>query len=313
MSNERFLLTQIVAAERLLPSHESKQAVLSELKNSLAGASGEQRTANLLKREWELPGSICLSDVHIPYKEGTAQIDLLLVHEDFVCVLRVKNMIGEFYFDSVNFQFHQVVDGRREGMRNPEAQLHRAVRAVSGFLGVPVHGVIVLASRSGKVVEAPKHYPVLSLDYLLFHLERLAQGSTIVNVETLTAKLYGLPMHTSNRHWLERHGITLDALRLGVTCSICRNCSLVWRERKWHCAACGFYSRDAHQVTLQEYALLFGHELDTHVAYRLLGVGDKYMLYRLLEKSAPKSKVRGKRRIVENRDLLRDYFSPVYR
>lgn len=259
-----FLLAQMIAAERLPERHESKSTVLSELKNSLAGASGEQRMAALLKRELNLPGkAIFLNDVHIPYKDGMAQIDLLLVHEEFVCVLEVKNMIGEFYFDSVNFQFHRIVDGRREGMRNPEAQLHRAVRAVSSFLGIAVQGVIVLASRSGKVVEAPKYYPIVSLDYLPFHLEELAKGVALFDAAALSSKLTGLPAWNSSRHWLERHNITFESLRLGVTCPTCRKSSLDWRERKWHCSVCGFYSRDAHEVTLQEYAVLFGSELDT--------------------------------------------------
>ena len=309
-----FLLAQMVAAERLPNTHESKAAVLVELKNSLAGASGEQRTAALLTRELDLPGQVIfLSDMHIPYIDGSAQIDLLLIHEEMVCVLEVKNMVGEFYFDSVNFQFHRMIDGRREGMRNPEAQLHRAVRAVSGFLGVPVHGVIVLASRSGKVVEAPKQYPVVSLDYLPFHLERLARGSKLFDATALASKLQGLPRRNSSRHWLARHHITFDSLRLGVSCPTCRNCSLDWCERKWKCGVCGFYSRDAHEVALQEYAVLFGNELDTTLAYRLLGVKNKYVLYRLLEKSAQRGDVRGKRRIVENRELLREYFGRIYR
>lgn len=309
-----FLLARMVAAERLPAAHEAKPGVLSELKNSLAGASGEQRTAALLKRELDLPGEAAfLHDVHVPYKDGTAQIDLLLVHAEVVCVLEVKNMVGEFYFDSVNFQFHRVVDGRREGMRNPEAQLHRAVRAVSGFLGVPVQGVIVLASRSGKVVEAPKQYPVVSLDYLPFHLEGLAKGAKLFDSAALAAKLRGLPARNSSRHWLERHHISFDSLRLGVTCPTCRSCSLEWKERKWNCGVCGFTSRDAHEVALQEYAVLFGSELDTKLAYRLLGVKDKYILYRLLEKTAQRGDQRGKRRIIENRELLREYFGRIYR
>ena len=308
------MLMQMIAAERLPAHHESKQLVISELKNTLAGFSGEQRTAALLKRELDLLGEfVLLSDLHIPYKDGSVQIDLLLVHADFICVLEVKNMIGEFYFDSVNFQFHRVVDGRREGMRNPEAQLHRAVKAVSGLLQVSAHGVIVLASRSGKVIEAPKLYPVVSLDYLPFHLEQLPDGSQLFDVAKLTRKLENLPQQNIRKYWLERHQIRFDSLRLGVTCPTCRKCSLVWRDRKWHCAICEFHSRDAHEVTLQEYALLFGSQLDTQLAYRLLGVDNKYVLYRLLEKSALQREQRGKRQIVENRERLRDYFSRVYR
>ncbi|EGA89109.1 hypothetical protein GPDM_11575 [Planococcus donghaensis MPA1U2] len=309
-----FLLVQMVSAERLKSGHELKMTVLSELKNSLAGVSGEQRTATLLKRELDLSGDfMLLSDVVIPYKDGSVQIDLLLIHASCVCVLEVKNMIGEFYFDSVNFQFHRVIDGRREGMRNPEAQLHRAVKACSGFLNVPVDGVIVLTSRSSKVVDAPKLYPVVSLDYLPFHLEKLVEGPQLFDVEKLTSKLKKLPPQDISKSWLARHQISFNSLRLGVTCPTCRTCSLIWRDRKWHCEICDFHSRDAHEVTLQEFALMFGGELDTRLAYQLLGVENKYVLYRLLEKSAPKSQTRGKRRIIENRQLLRDYFSRVYR
>ncbi|ANU23587.1 nuclease-related domain-containing protein [Planococcus donghaensis] len=309
-----FLLVQMVSAERLKSGHELKVPVLSELKNSLAGVSGEQRTATLLTRELDLSGDfVLLSDVTIPYKDSSVQIDLLVIHANFVCVLEVKNMIGDFYFDSVNYQFHRVIDGRREGMRNPEAQVHRAVKAVNGFLGVPVQGVIVLTSRSSKVVDAPKLYPVVSLDYLPFHLEKMVEGSPHFDVAKLANKLKKLPPQEISKSWLARHQISFDSLRLGVTCPTCRTCSLIWRDRKWHCEICGFHSRDAHEVTLQEYAVLFGSELDTRFAYRLLGVENKYVLYRLLEKSAPKSRIRGKRQIIESRELLREYFSRIYR
>ena len=162
-------------------------------------------------------------------------------------------------------------------------------------------------------MEAPKHYPVVSLDYLPFHLEELAQGLKLFDAQALSLKLQNLPIRNSNSYWLERNCITLDSLRLGVTCPTCRKVSLNWRERKWNCGICGFYSRDAHEVTLQEYAVLFGSKLDTASAYRLLGIQNKYTLYRLLEKTALQSKVRGKREILENRELLHTYFSRVYR
>ncbi|CEG23071.1 Nuclease-related domain protein [Planococcus massiliensis] len=311
--NER-LLAQMVLVERLSKSHPAWNSISSELKSSLAGAGGEQRTLSLLKRELILPGeTIILTDLSIPNGSGYAQVDLLVVNQKLVCVLEVKNMKGDFYFDSENFQFHRMVDGRPEGMKSPESQLHRAVKATERFLGIPVAGVIVLASRSGRVVEGPKNYPAVSLDYLPFYLESLVGGRKLVDEQKLAAKVRALPKRSFDQNLLERYGLRIDSLRLGVTCPRCRNSALSRKNRKWHCGGGGGSFHDAHEVTLQEYAVLFGAELPTSFAYRLLGVEDKHLLYRLLEKSALRGNERGRRWIVPRRELLEAYFGSIWR
>lgn len=308
------LLALLILAERLPKSHVAWQQLSVEMKNSLAGAGGESRTIALLKRELELDEDpVLLMDVYVPYQRGFAQIDVLVVHAAFICVLEVKNMRGEFFFDAENFQFHRRVDGRMVGMRNPESQLHRAVKAVGNFLGVPVSGVIVLASRSARVVERPKAYPVIALDYLPFHLEGLDEGVKLFDVEALSRKLRALPKRVFQGNVMAQYGLTADSLRLGVTCPSCRSRSLVRKNRKWYCEGCAGFFHDAHEVALQEFAVLFGEELPTQFAYRLLGVENKYLLYRLLEKSALQGHERGKRCIVQRRELLMEYFSAVYK
>lgn len=122
------LLAQMILLERLPKSHGAWQPAAADLKNALAGARGESRVLSLLRRELVLEGQpVILTDLHVPYGQGSAQIDLLVVHQSFICVLEVKNMKGDFYFDSSHHQFHRMVDRRMEGMKNPESQLHRAV------------------------------------------------------------------------------------------------------------------------------------------------------------------------------------------
>ena len=245
------LLAQMIIAERLSKNHRSWQHLAADLKNSLAGASGESRTLALLKRELDLKADpIILTDLSLPYKEGYAQIDLLLLHQGFICVVEVKNIKGEFFFDSDNFQFHRRIDGRLEGMRNPESQLHRAVKAAEKILAVPVHGVIVLASRSGRVVEGPKNYPVVSLDYLPFYLEELVEKNCPFEIEALHRKLKSLSTKRFLPNLFERYQISEDSLRLGVTCPKCRDHSLSRANRKWKCMRCSGSFNDAHEVTL---------------------------------------------------------------
>src|SRR5690606_20331495 len=123
--------------------------------------------------------------VWLPYLGGFAQVAVLVMHRNFICALEVKNMVGEFHFDSANFQFHRIIEGRVEGMRNPESQLHRAVSACEKLFGSKVHGTIVLSSHSGRVAVAPKLYPVIALDYLPFHIEKMADPLLSFNVEDL--------------------------------------------------------------------------------------------------------------------------------
>ncbi|HSI66053.1 MAG TPA: NERD domain-containing protein, partial [Planococcus sp. (in: firmicutes)] len=111
---------------------------------------------------------------------------------------------------------------------------------------------------------------------------------------------------------LKKHGLTRDALETGVGCLGCRRISSEWRDRKWRCSICGFVSSDAHEFALQEYAILFGSEMTSKEAYRWLRVNDKYVLNRLLARSTLKTERRGKRIIIEKRELLIERYKEIY-
>lgn len=307
------MLRGMVLFYRLPARHAAKEKVFGEVKRSLAGAAGEKRTVELLERELDLVEKAKIfRGVWLPYMDGFAQVDVLVLHANFVCALEVKNMVGEFHFDSVNFQFHRIIDGRVEGMRNPESQLHRAVKASEKFFGCKVHGTIVLSSRSGRVAVPPKLYPVIALDYLPFHIEKMVDVRTAHNVEDLKGLVRRSRGQFNGPDLLEKHKLTRECLEVGVRCLGCGRANCEWRERKWRCGYCGVISSDAHEFTLQEYAILFGSELTTKEARRWLGVSDKYVLIRLLAKSTLKSENRGKRFIIENRELLIEHYMKIY-
>ncbi|MFD1030506.1 nuclease-related domain-containing protein [Metaplanococcus flavidus] len=307
------LLKLIVLYERLSVGNSSRDAVYGELKRALAGAAGEKRTKELLERELDLEGKFSIyQGLSFPYRDGYAQVDFLLVHAQLISVMEVKNMVGEFHFDSVNYQFHRVIEGRIEGMRNPETQLHRAVKASEKFFGTKVHGTIVLSSRAGRVAAPPKLYPIIALDYLPFHLEGLVDPKIALNLDDFEVLLRRSRGHYNGPDLLKKHKLTRDSVEAGVRCLGCGRISCAWIERKWRCSRCGAISPDAHEFALQEYAVLFGSELTSKEAYRWLGVTDKYILIRLLEKFTLKSSGRGKRIIIENKELLVSHFEKIY-
>jgi len=307
------MLKGMVLFDRLPVGHPAKDKVFGEVKRSLAGAAGEKRTAELLERELDLSEKAKIfRGVWLPYLGGFAQVDVLVMHTNFVCALEVKNMIGEFHFDSINYQFHRIIDGRVEGMRNPESQLHRAVKASEKFFGCKVHGTIVLSSRSGRVAVPPKLYPVIALDYLPFHIEKMADPRLSHDIEDLEGLVRRSRRHYNGPDLLKKYKVTRESLEVGVRCLGCRKIACEWRERKWRCVNCGAISSDAHEFALQEYSVLFGSELKTEFAYKWLGIENKYVLYRLLENSTIKTNQRGTRFIIENKSLLIDHFKESY-
>ncbi|MFC3211819.1 nuclease-related domain-containing protein [Planomicrobium okeanokoites] len=307
------MLKGMVLYDRLPVGHPAKVKMFGEVKRSLAGAAGEKRTVELLERELDLVEKAKIfRGVWLPYMDGFAQVDVLVLHPNFVCALEVKNMIGEFHFDSINFQFHRIIDGRVEGMRNPESQLHRAVKASEKFFGCKVHGTIVLSSRSGRVAVPPKLYSVIALDYLPFHIEKMVDVRTAHNVEGLEGLVRRSRGQFNGPDLLEKHKLTRECLEVGVRCLGCGKQKMEWSRLRWRCNKCGKVSADTHEFALQEYMVLFGEELTTEFAYTWLGIKDKYTLYRMLEKSTIKINNRGKRLIIEKRELLIDYFETIY-
>lgn len=307
------MLKGMVLFDRLPVGHPAKVKMFGEVKRSLAGAAGERRTAELLERELDLPEKAKIfRGVWLPYLGGFAQVDVLVMHTNFICALEVKNMIGEFHFDSINFQFHRIIDGRLEGMRNPESQLHRAVKATEKIFGCKVHGTIVLSSRSGRVAVPPKLYPVIALDYLPFHIEKMVDVRTSHNVENLEGLVRRSRGQYNGPDLLKKHKVTRECLEAGVRCLGCGKISCEWLERRWRCQHCGAATRDAHEFALQEYAVLFGCELTSKEAHRWLKVDDKYVLNRFLAKSTLKSSRRGKRQIIEQKETLVEHYSRIY-
>lgn len=307
------MLKGMVLFDRLPARHAAKEKVFGEVKRSLAGAAGEKRTVELLERELDLAEKAKIfRGVWLPYMDGFAQVDVLVLHPNFICALEVKNMVGEFYFDSINYQFYRIIEGRVEGMRNPEAQLHRAVKACEKFFGRKVQGTIVLSSRSGRVAVPPKLYPVIALDYLPFHIEKMVDPRLSFDVEGLE----GLVRRSRGQFYgpdlLKKHELTKGCLEVGVRCLGCRQQKMEWSRLRWRCSKCGFVSADAHEFALQEYAVLFGNEITTEFAYTWLGIKDKYVLYRMLENSTIKINNRGRRLIIEKNELLIAYFESIY-
>lgn len=277
---------------RKLVSHELIWNVLSPME---AGFSGEMKVDWYLKELGLSSNFFILQDLIIPRIHSTLQLDTVLVTPKFICILEIKNMTGEFHFDSEGYQFYRIKkDGVKEPQRSPEIQLRRAVRTIQPILqqaqiDLPLIGIIVFASRSGFIVEKPKHFPAVLLDRLNEYIEAIDKSMEIrlTNEQTnqLAQSLHSLHQHEKFKCVFQRHGMNKSWVMPGVICPTCKNSTMQRLNSRWQCHSCKSISKDAHLIALQEYRVLFDENVSNREVGWFLGISSSDTTRRLLVKA----------------------------
>ena len=221
-----------------------------------------------------------------------AEMDAILINPRFICILEIKNITGELYFDKETKQFYRIKNGLKEGMRNPELQLQRNVNVLNRRLrreGLhPVlHGLIIFASRAGIVIEPPTLFPAISIDALCDSVEQMEENSPVLwNEEkiNLIKKIVcsGEPA-IHDKELFEKINIQRTMIRGGVRCQRCFEVGMIRSYSTWKCERCGFSDRSAHHAAFQEYQLLFGRDITVKDVKWWLGIDNKHLVSRLLK------------------------------
>ncbi|MET3574651.1 nuclease-related domain-containing protein [Bhargavaea ullalensis] len=275
------LLALAVLASRVPKEHESSGRIKEDCANRISGFAGEKRADFFLSEAKLRERPIVLKDVDVPGAGRSVQVDTLVLHPSFVLVAEVKNVTGELYFDNESGQFYRIKGGKREGMRNPEDQLNRAIGALETFLAsagfpVPVQGAIILASYNGLLQQAPITRPALTVDRLPLHLEKLeAENRPILSAGSLRSieqQLSGSSFQKRDNYF-RWYGLIWSDLSVGVRCPECHLLGMGRIHGRWICHGCGSPSKEAHLTALQEFRILFGDKITVKQAMWFFGSG----------------------------------------
>ncbi|MGM9921292.1 MAG: nuclease-related domain-containing protein [Bhargavaea sp.] len=278
-----------VLESRVSDRHPAYERIRADLEMRLAGYAGEKKADFYLEEARLKEKPVVLKDVMIPSGGKQVQVDTLVLHPAFVLVLEVKNMTGELYFDDATGQFYRVINGVREGMRNPEDQLNRAVTATERFLAsielpVRVHGAIVLASYNGLVAKGPVSRPIFPVDRLPGHVEKLEEENRAVlkrrDIQFVIDALNLLDREKQDQYFKWYKLEKLD-VKQGVRCPTCFNVGMERGHGRWICKNCDIQSHDAHLAALQEYRLLYGEHITVKAMMSFLCLNSKQATLRL--------------------------------
>ena len=302
---------------RMSESDAMFQRVNSDYYASRSGFAGELKVDRFLEElELKLPYYI-IQNLNLKVGRKEVQIDTIILHPNFVLVIEIKNMRGEFYFEPISNQFYRVnVAGEREGMRNPEVQLSRATNIVNAFFrsrgfDIVADGIIVFVSRAGIVMQPSQKWKTIPIDALVGVIEQL-ENQTKQLFSDESCKRLAFELLCENKigespSIVDYYNISPNKIKMGVRCPSCHDIPMEKRHSHWYCEKCGMKSRDAHLGTLQEYRLLFGSKITSEKANEFMQHDSIYYSIRVLNKNA-QSENEKKRyrffRIADERHLL---------
>lgn len=284
---------------------ENKMMMVENVK---AGFYGEEKTTRYLSEAQFAYQTLLFRNVVL---DG-AQMDIILVNPKFICILEVKNITGDLYFDEKTKQFYRITDGIKQGMRNPELQLLRNVKVLHRRLenlglDLDVYGFIIFASRKGIVMEPPTLFPALPIDAMCDFLERIEESSTTFlkdeYIEKVTKIIDSGEPSIHDEELLERLNLIRSEIIGGVRCQQCFNIGMIRMYSTWRCEKCGFNDRHAHLPAIQEYQLIFGREMTVKDVKWWLRIEDKHLVSRLLFTSSEGCRCRKNRKYRMKLDL----------
>ncbi len=140
-----------------------------------------------------------LSNLYLPHRNGTTEIDILLIHEKGIYVLESKNYSGWIFGSEKQVQWTQSLGKtKKERFYNPIMQNRTHIRALSKLLEIDktvIRSYIVFSERCElkKIPEDTEEYTILKRNKLIEELARELKTRSVIytheQVDQLKEKL----------------------------------------------------------------------------------------------------------------------------
>ena len=279
---------------RISPNHPSFQLIKSDLTKRKAGLRGEQSLDYYLN-EPDLDHYSIFHDIRLSVHGHPFQIDTLMLTNQFVLILEVKNISGTLHFDQ---KFNQLIrttsDGREEGFPDPFSQVSQQQKRLQDWLHterfprIPIETLIIIANPS-TIIKSNSGSHI----HKLCHANRLHEKvhtfenrykQDVLNIKgrkklqrTIIKNLLPASIDIANRYHLERNDILT-----GVICPFCSARPMARVHGNWSCPHCSTTSKDAHHQTIEDYFLLISPFITNREFRRFTGLQSRYVAKRLL-------------------------------
>lgn len=276
--------------KRLPANHKKKGMITEKLGSINAGIGGEERVDKLLSFfEPDYP-YIIIEDLSLP---DQSQIDSLIITQEKIIILEIKNLGGELRLRSNPSVLNQrMSNGQQRFFKSPIVQAETAKIKLEKLLNktgynLPIDSIVVMAYSSQFIQDVPDDAKVWAADELLLQLYRMNIQKETISVSQMRA--LGEYLLATDRQYqpfplAPKFDIALTEIESGVFCPRCRLRKMERTIRRWECKPCCLFSSDAHLDAIDEWYMLCKSTINTKECMNFLGLTDLDAAKRVLKR-----------------------------
>lgn len=252
-----------------------------------AGLSGELKLKNrLADYHFKSDYSILYNFECLNARGYSHQIDALLLTQQFVLVLEVKQISGQLFYKPTVHEFSRRTENNiEENLPNPFDQAYRHQLFIEQVLHkhhiqIPVVHLVVIANYRAKLDVSLETMPTLHLSGLPTFLEKLAiqfppTAYPLIEIQSIFLKMkQTLPA---------RRQIETNRLKSGVFCTDCdTKASMLFHSGYWHCLSCKAKSKNALLDALHDYRTLISDRMSNKAFREFTGINCRFAAKRIL-------------------------------
>ncbi|MHC0038270.1 nuclease-related domain-containing protein [Pseudoneobacillus sp. C159] len=212
-----------------------------------------------------------LNDLLLKYNNSEFQLDTVIIYQETIYALDVKNHEGDYCFESEKL----VKIGRKE-VQNPLNQLNRAkslFRQLLDSLGckLNVEAYVIFINLEFTLYQLPPDFPFIMPTQITSFLKKLDAKPSVLNSshKKLAEKL--LSLHIIEPPPYSRYPIyDLGMIKPGMSCKNCYSLSTTVEKSKFICKVCDFEEPIEAAVVrnVEELRLLFPErKITTNLVY----------------------------------------------
>jgi len=218
-------------------------------------------------------------------------MDTLLLTQNFVLVMEIKNIVGRVEYMKEKHQFIRIhADGKIDGFRNPFDQVKRHARFLRKLLdeqgySIPIYYFVVAANPSMVMSSSLFSQPILHVSGLVERIDQLLKQSapTYLNEHELSELAAYIVKMQKPSSWSPP--LAWHEIKKGALCVHCQYAHILrYTYGKWRCEHCQKVDNQAFLTALQDYRLLQGDEISNAQFCDFFNISSKKTAYYLLQK-----------------------------
>src|SRR3954447_26352768 len=236
---------------RTPPNHTKIPLIKENLRKGLAGYRGECAIDYPLSFLSDKKYTI-LHDVRLPDESRFFQMDSVLICNEFILILEVKNIAGKLYFEPVFNQLIRTIDGEEKALSDPLIQVKRHEEQLQRWLhrhklpSIPILSLVVISNPSTIITTSSENrnlnQKVIHRDVLPTRIMQFAKQYHEALISEKERKKIGqsiIKQHTeANFPILEKLQMSRNDLLKGVHCPNCEHLPMERAYGKWICPSC---------------------------------------------------------------------------